>query len=267
MTTPAPDTRLISIAAGVSPELEAAPDDFITAAAAAGWEATGVWFDPETWSDATTASVKGVLDDTGLAAVDMEVVRMGPRGDCGEALVDAAAEVGARNILTISSFDDHTQAADRLATLCQRAEPAGIRVCIEFMRFTAVKTLTDALEVVALADQPNAGILVDLLHAARSGSSHDAIAAVDPALFPYAQWCDGPESPRGWSTRDLIKDAVDDRDIPGEGHLEAQAFESLFAVSVPFSVEVRSKRLRDDYPDPVERARHLLRATAAALTP
>ncbi len=258
--------RLISIAAGVTPELEADPASFIGAAADAGWSGTGIWFDPATWTDRTTSQVAARVRDTGLIAVDMEVVRMGPSGDCGMELIDAAAQIGARNILTISSFEQPEATAERLAELSRHAAPAGIRVCIEFMRFTRVRTLADALEVISLTDEANAGILVDLLHVHRSGTLMSEVAAADPALFPYAQWCDGPAEPVGWDTRDLITDAVDDRMIPGAGSLDALGFPQLFDEEVPMSVEVRSKALRDGFADPVDRARHVLAGTRAALT-
>lgn len=260
------DQRLLSIAACVTPELNEDPAAFVAAAHKAGWPATGVWFDEASWTSRTAADVRRRLDDSGMVAVDMEVVHMGTDRDCGEALIDAAVEVGARNILTVSHFADPTQTADRFAELCQRAQPAGITVCIEFMRFMEVKTLADALNIVHRADQPNAGILVDLLHVVRSGTTLDEIAAADPGLFPYAQWCDAPSEPRGWDRRDIITDALDDRSIPGEGGLPIAEFEKLFADSVPFSLEVRSKALRETFRDPVERARHLLAGTRAAFS-
>ena len=257
--------RLISIAAGVSPELAADPEAFIGAAADAGWPATGVWFDPDTWDDARTRRVADRLGSSGLAAVDMEVIRIGSDGDCGERLVDAAAEIGARNILAISSLADADATAERLAQLCQRAAPAGIRVCIEFMRFTEVGDLGDALDVAARTGEPNVGVLCDLLHVVRSGTTLDAIAAADHELFPYVQWCDAPAEPEGWSTRELVIDALDARSIPGEGQLPTAAFEALFADEVPFSMEVRSRHLREAFPDPTERAAQLLWGTRAAL--
>lgn len=258
--------RLISLAAGVSPELEADPTGFLRAAADAGWTAAGVWHDAGSWTDATTRDVTQVLDDTGLIAVDMEVVRMGTDRDQGEALVDAAAAIGAKNILTVSAFEDPHDTAARLQVLCRRARPTGIRVCLEFMRFTTVRTLADAIAVVDLVDEPNVGILVDLLHVVRSGTTFDEIAAADPALFPYAQWCDGPAEPRGWETRDVIIDALDDRSNPAEGDLDAVGFEALFAPDVPFSLEVRSAAIRDAFADHTERAAHVLAATRRALS-
>jgi len=258
-------TRLISIAAGVTPELFAEPERFIDAAATAGWPGTGIWFDPDTWDRARTRTVADRIAATGLTAVDMEVIRIGADGDCGEQLIDAAAEVGARNVLTISSLPDADATAERLGELCRHAAPAGIRVCIEFMRFTAVKTLADAVDVAERTGEANVGILCDLLHVVRSGTTFDDIAAADAGLFPYVQWCDAPAEPRGWTTRDLVGDALDDRSAPGEGDLRADAFEALFSPSVPFSLEVRSAALREEFPDAVERAEHLLKRTRAAL--
>ena len=259
------EERLLSLAAGVSPELAVDPVTLVEAAADAGWPATGIWFDPATWTDQTTSDVGRRLRDTGLTPVDVEVIRLGPDGDHGDAVVDVAASLGARNVLAISSFDDPGQTAERLSELCERAAPAGVRVCLEFMRFTTVRNLADALDVVARVDHPSAGILVDLLHVARSGTGFDEIAAADPKLFPYAQWCDGPAEPAGWSTGEIITDALDDRCPPGEGALDATGFERLFDTAVPFSMEVRSKALRDGFRDHTERAVHLLAATRRAL--
>ncbi len=256
--------RLLSIAAGVTPELADDPARFVESAAEAGWPATGVWFEPDSWSDATTRAVRDRLDDSGLIALDVEVVQISTGGDFGDRLVDVAAELGARNVLAISSLDDHAATADRLGELCRRAAPAGISVCLEFMRFTTVKTLADALYVVGLVDEPNVGILPDLLHVVRSSTTFEEIANTDPALFPYAQWCDGAAEPRGWSTDEVVVDALDDRTIPGDGALDAAGFEALFSESVPFSLEVRSSRLRAAFADPTARARHLLEGTRSA---
>ena len=133
------------------------------------------------------------------------------------------------------------------------------------MKFTSVKSLSDALEVVKLVDAPNVGILLDLLHVVRSGTTFKEIKACDPNLFPYVQWCDGTAQPVGWSDSDLITDALDDRLIPSEGKLDALTFESLFDTGIPFSIEVRSKHLRESFPDYEERARYVLGQTLAAL--
>ena len=62
------------------------------------------------------------------------------------------------------------------------------------------------------------------------------------------------------SDSELITDALDDRLIPSEGKLDALKFESLFDTDIPFSIEVRSKHLREKFPDYEERARYVLRS-------
>ncbi len=260
------NNRLISLAAGVIPELLDNPCQFVEIAALAGWKGTGVWFDPSTWTDATTREVKMRIDDTGLETVDMEVVRMGPSGDCGEGLIEAALTIGAKNILTVSSYDSLDLTAERLTELCSLASEGNIRVCLEFMRFTSVKNLSDALKTVSMVEATNVGILVDLLHVHRSGTSYEEIAACDPSLFPYVQWCDGLVEPCGWSDKELIRDALDDRSIPGEGELPVLDFADLFDISVPFAIETRSRALRESHSDFEERAKHLLDVTLATLT-
>ena len=257
--------RLISLAAGVIPELMGNPSHFIEVAASAGWKGTGVWFDPDSWTDRTTNEVAKRIEDTGLEAVDMEVIRLGSGADHGEALIEAAIAVGAKNILTISSYDSFEQTAERLTELCLLASEGNICICLEFMRFTSIRNFSDALATVSMVEADNIGILPDLLHVHRSGTSYEEIASADSKLFPYVQWCDAKMEPVGWANRDLLTDALDDRMIPGEGELPVSAFMSLFDESVPFSIEVRSKGLRDGFPDFRDRAGHLLDLTLAAL--
>ena len=258
-------SRLLSLAAGVIPELTKDPARFVEVTAAAGWKATGVWFDKDSWSSTTSREVKKRIDDSGIEAVDMEVIRLGKSIDKGKALVEAACEIGAKNILVVSSLHSSIETADQLSYLCSLAEAGNITICLEFMKFTSVKSLSDALEIIKLIDAHNIGILLDLLHVVRSGTTMSEIAACDPNLFPYVQWCDGNQQPIGWSDSELITDALDDRLIPAQGELNALEFESLFDEGVPFSIEVRSKKLRDDFPDFEGRARYVLEQTLAAL--
>ena len=257
--------RLISLAAGVIPELMKDPARFVEVTAGAGWKATGVWFDQESWSSTTSREVKKRIDDNGIEVVDMEVIRLGRSIDKGKALIEAACEVGAKNILVVSSLHSFEETADQLSHLCSLAEAGDIVICLEFMKFTSVKSLSDALDIIRLVDAQNIGILLDLLHVVRSGTTFKEIEDCDPNLFPYVQWCDGTAQPIGWSDSELITDALDDRLIPSEGKLDARKFESLFDVGVPFSIEVRSKVLRESFSDFEERAKYVLDHTLAAL--
>ena len=79
-------SRLLSLAAGVIPELMQDPARFVEVTVAAGWKATGVWFDQESWSSTTSREVKKRIDDNGIEVVDMEVIRLGRSIDKGKAL-------------------------------------------------------------------------------------------------------------------------------------------------------------------------------------
>lgn len=254
--------HLLSIAAGVSPGV-AAPD-FVAAAADAGWPACGIWFDAESWTADTAREVRRRLDDTGVIALDIEPVFVLPAGsgvsattDHGEQVVEAAAAVGARNVLVVARGVESGPFTQRFGELCDLAAPAGITCVVEFMAFMSTRTLGDALAVVEVADRPNAGVLVDNLHLARTGSSPDELRTIDPSLLPYAQLCDAPAP----APDDLVAEALDGRLPIGEGGLPVDAVIDALPARSPLSMEVRSKALRDEFTDPTERARSLLRRT------
>ena len=255
--------RLLSLAAGTVRELD--PAATITAAADAGWPAVGLAVDPDRWGPATTREVRRRLESTGTAVLDVEAVFVTPAGDPGDLLVDVAAEVGALCVLVVGLGIDLPAFTDRFAALCRRAAPAGVTCVVEFMPILAVPDLDTALSVVTTAAQPNAGILVDALHLARSGGTPGDLRRVDARWLPYVQVCDAAaERPA-----DLLDEALEGRLLPGEGDLplgELWATLDAHAPAAALSVEVLSGPLRIAVPDPNERARVVLAATRRALT-
>ena len=243
----------LSLAAGVLPEFE--PQEVVSAAAAAGFGLVGVWFDPETWSTARAREVRRRLDGTGVEALDMEPIFVTPEGDSGLELIDAAAEMGARNVLTVSRGLEPARFADRFAALCDHAAPAGITVVVEPTLLYSVATLAEAAEVVALAGRPNGAILADNLHLARAGGNAiEVLGLLDPALLPYAQLCDGPARPADTSRGGLVSDARDGRRLLGDGDLPVWEFLAALPAGTPLSLEIRSRELRERYPDAAARA-------------
>ena len=248
-------SRLLSLAAGTI--LETGPADAVSVAATAGWPAVGIWFDPATWTDDTTRQVRRRLDDTGVIALDMEPIILGPDGDPGEAVIDAAVAIGARHVLVASRVADLAVVTDRFAVLCDRAGQGNLVLALEFLPIFGVRTLTDACHVVQAAGRTNGAVLVDTLHLARSGGSPADLQALPPALLPYLQIADAPAAPPDGSLPGLVEEALHGRLLPGDGALPIAAV--LEAVpEVPLSFELRSRALRDRYPDAVDRARAVL---------
>jgi sugar phosphate isomerase/epimerase len=250
--------RVLSLAAGTV--LDLAPARAVDVAAAAGFGAVGIWYDPESWTSATTRVVAARLRATGLMALDIEPVILGRDVEHGDRLVDVAAELGVRHVLVAGGPAERAAVLERFAELCDRAAGAGAgtTVVLEFLPIFAVGTLDAAVSIVREAARPNGGVLVDTLHLARSGAVPADLEDVPRELLPYLQIADAP-AVAPTSAEALRHEALHGRLLPGGGDLPLA--ETLACVpSVPLSLELRSARLAADHPDPLERARVVLAA-------
>lgn len=255
--------RLISLAAGVCPET--GPAAFVTAAAAAGWPACGIWFDPDTWTDDVARDVRRRLDDTGTIALDMEPIFVTPDGDHGDRIIEAAASVGARNLLVVSRGVEDSRFVERFGELCDLAAVHGIGCSVEFMAFMSTSSLPQTLGILDEIDRTNGAVLIDHLHLARTGGTVADVAAIDPTRLPYVQLCDAPlTAPTDVSG--LVTEALDERLVLGAGELPVTELVDALPAHTALSMEIRSAALRRDFPDPTDRARHVLGTTREALT-
>ncbi|WP_380876225.1 hypothetical protein ACFB49_07830 [Sphingomonas sp. DBB INV C78] len=256
----------IAMASGIMPE--ATPLQLVEAAARAGFDFGGMWIEPDDWTIQTTRDVKAALRDAGLKLLDVEVVwiKPGPHNPDHDRIVEIGAELGARNVLCVSSDPDRSATRDKLGRLIDLGHRAGIRVNLEFGLFTEVKTINAASALLQELDLPAAGLLVDALHWARSGGTLEDIAALPSRWLSYAQFCDAPE--QGPDPRDdaaILEEAIDGRMFLGEGGLPLRGLAAALPATLPFAIEQRSKPLRDDYPDLNERAKVVLERSRAFL--
>ena len=252
----------IGLAAGVVPEFS--PPQAVEAAAKGGFDMAGIWFDADDWTPQVGREVIRRLDANGIQAIDIEPMWIRP----GELdanlfrLLDAGAEVGARNALLVSLDPDQAGNTAKMSELCEYAEPLGIRVCLEFGLFTEVKNLAMALAIVNNIGSPARGILIDALHLHRSGGTPAEVGAIPADLLPYAQLCDAVgQGPAADDAQGIIQEAVDGRLQVGKGELPLRDLLQNLPANLPLSIELRSKALRDGWPDPVERARVTAEAT------
>lgn len=252
----------IALASGVVPEF--GPVETIEAAAASGFDAVGLWVEPEHWTSDTIRESKAVLADSGLELLDVEVIWLKPDSDMSlhKRSIDIGAELGARNVLCVSSYPDMGATAARLTELCRHAEGSGIRVALEFGIFTEVKTIEMALVVLDQVAHPLRALLIDPIHVDRSGCTPAQIAAVPRTLLPYAQFCDAPAARPNPNDFDaIITDAIDLREQCGAGALPLAEIYAALPADIPLSIELRSKALREGYPDPSARAKAVADAT------
>lgn len=256
------DRNPIGLASGVLPGFDA--EVTVEAAARAGFDSVGLWIEPDRWTAERIRDVRAAIIANGLFAVDAEVLRMraGSLSDDHRRMVEISAELGARNLLVIGSDPDLAGVGDAYAELCELGEAHGICIALEFMLFSSVRTLDQARAMVEAAASPAAALLIDPLHLDRAGHGPADVAGLPREWLPYAQFCDAPaKGPPRDDNAALLAEALDGREMPGEGVLPLKAIVSALPEGVPLSVELRSLALRERYADPFERAAALHRAT------
>lgn len=258
--------RLISLAAGIMPE--ATPAQLIECAAASDFDFGGMWAERETWTPATTRTICKQARDAGVALLDLEVawIMPGAPDPWLTQLVDIAAELGARNLLCVSSDPDMAATTAKFQALVDRAKGTGVRVNLEFGVFTEVKTIHMARAILEAVEGDAKALLVDTLHWARSGGTADDLAAIPREWLSYCQPCDAPADGPDLTNFDAIIDDAINRRMPlGNGGLSLGAMVEALPADLPMAVEERSAALRDAFPDLTERAREVARTSRAWL--
>lgn len=256
--------RILSLAAGSLPEAD--PLDMVEASGRGGWRHTGLWVEPgRNWHADTSARIRAAMARHDVAVLDVEVIWIHPgeHDRDHDRVLAWGAEVGARAALVVSSEPDPEKTKARYARLCERGASEGIRVVLEFLPITEVKTLADARAIVEAVDHPAGGLLIDPLHLARTGGDPQALADIDPRWLPYAQFCDGRRVLSDPSAERILEDAIDGREVPGRGDLPLAALLATLPANLPLSMEIRSKAWRDRYPDVFARAAAMHAAISA----
>jgi sugar phosphate isomerase/epimerase len=238
--------------------IDAPPPTVVDCAAAAGFDGVTLRIRGDLLGDTPVRrETIAQLATSHLGVLDAEVIRLRAGTDVAalEPFLDSAAALGARHVLVTGEDPDEARLAQRLGELCARAAPLGLRPVLEFMVFTAVKTVEQADRIAAVA---GSGVLVDPLHLSRSGgvpADVAKLAAANPERYPYAQLCDAPAATPG----DLYEEAVNDRLAPGDGELPLRDLLAALPANAPLSVETPVAALAGA--PPAERARHALEAT------
>lgn len=228
--------------------LSLSPPELVDAAAAAGYRYVGLRMTkvtaqepnyPLAYDPALMRATRTHLAATGIEVLDIELARI-TSGDSPRdylRFLEAGVELGARHVITQLPDSDFSRKTDRFAELCQLALPLGLSIDLEFPSWTETPNLTEATRVLRAADQPNAGLLIDLLHFARSRSSVDDLRELPPEWFHYAHVCDAPgEIPA--TTAGLIHTARFERLFPGEGEIDMLGILAALPAGIPFALEI-----------------------------
>jgi sugar phosphate isomerase/epimerase/4-hydroxyphenylpyruvate dioxygenase-like putative hemolysin len=228
--------------------LSLSPPELVDAAAEAGYRYVGLRLTrvtphephyPLATDPALMRTTKVRLAASGIEVLDIELARIGPQDEPRdfERYLEAGAQLGARHVITQLPDPNRARKIDRFAQLCALAAPLGLTVDLEFPSWTETPDLREATRVIRAANQPNAGMLVDLLHFARSGSSIADLQQLPSQWFHFAHVCDAPaEIPS--STEGLIHTARFERLFPGEGGIDVHGILAALPAGIPYTLEI-----------------------------
>jgi sugar phosphate isomerase/epimerase len=246
------------------------PPDLVTVAAGAGFSTVGLRVSPATDDDVPWPMKPGspMLAETalrsadlGIAVLDVEAIRLGPRPGPFMPVLETAAALGAGFVNAICEDPDVRRFADGFARLVEAARPYGVRPVVEFMAYRNVRTLDDATAVVA--GSGGGGILIDALHVQRCGVSLGALRALDPALVTYVQLCDAPAA----APPDEIAEARAGRLLPGDGELPLRELLAALPDGIPVAVEAPQQGAEGDPAAFAGRARRALESVLSSSRP
>lgn len=250
--------------------LDTAPLDHISLAERHGFDTLGLRLLPA--APGTTAyplhtdpkalrEVTARLADSSVSVFDVEIIRIGTDFDVEKyrGLLDAAGRLGASAVLVAGDDPDHGRLSDSYARLAGLCAEYGIAASLEFMPWTSVPDARTAMSIIERADGPSRSLLVDTLHTGRSATSLDDLRAIPSEWIHYAQLCDG-SVPVPDTDAELIRQAREERLVPGEGGIDLVGILAALPPDTPISIELPNEPLRQQ----VGTARWLDRLVAAS---
>ena len=228
--------------------LDTTPPELVTVAAAAGFDQVGirlyanpsVGMPPYDMLGDTPMLRETVsrMKDTGVSVLDIEFLHFEPDLPKGipDGFLEAGALLGAQYVLVMSAEPLEARTLERFIELCERAQQFNLHVCLENAVYTGVKAAADAARVVKQSGCANASVLIDALHFSLSGGVPAHLAAIDPALFRYAQICDAVAA-IPTDADSLIREARTGRLWPGEGTLPLTELVAALPAHIPLAME------------------------------
>ncbi len=180
-----------------------------------------------------------ILDGEGLVVSELEFILLDTETAVKEyrPFLEMGAALGGRYIAAGATDPELSRAAEKLHDLCQMARECGVKVLIEFVRYSTVRTLQDAVALIKASGADDAGILLDTFHFYCAGNQPEDILAYPASLFPYVQLSDVPAS-RPQDLKEIIRQAREDRLNPGQGQIDLPGIVGNLPPNLPVSIEV-----------------------------
>jgi len=231
------------------PAGNAPPLDTVEAAAAGGFNSVGLRitgrrpddeYPPVIGNPAMIKAIRDRASDKGLRLSSTIGYGFFPdlKMDDHARVVEATAMLGVDLIMLNVYFEEPLGFVDTFAAFCALAAKHRIRVGIEFMPFSGVKTIEETDQIITQSGVENGGIIVDALHLARSGGTPDDLAKIDPARIYIGQICDGRKTAKRPTDDELRAEARAHRLYPGEGDFPLHELVAALPLDIELEFEV-----------------------------
>ncbi len=218
---------------------EHCPHDFrlrVETAARAGFTGLGFWGRDlqHVRKSYSFADMKRILDDNGIVDIEVEWLldwfyndeRRVASDQMREFLLDAAEALGARHIKVADLGNDTVklpQLTEHFAVLCAQAAARGTRVVFEYLPppLSSLRTVDQVLELTRGSQAANGGIMLDIWHMVRSGTTNEDLAAkLRPSDILGVEINDGLLAPPA----DLNDATINHRLLVGSGEFDVRGF-------------------------------------------
>lgn len=235
--------------------LSTTPFEMVSATAAAGFDGAGIRICGRHVGDTSFVDIIGDkaairdlrmrADDGGIEISNVSAFQFYPglTLDHLRGVVETTAALEAKT-LVVNVFIQGDQGFDLFTRYGELAKSAGLRLALEFLPYSAIRTMTDAANFICNSGLDNAGILLDSLHLDRSGGTADDIRALDKSLIAFAQICDAERLVSPKSDEELKQEARTARLKLGEGELPLGAFMDVLPDGIELEYEVADAAIK-----------------------
>jgi sugar phosphate isomerase/epimerase len=229
-------------------------DRVLAAAAGAGFRGVALdWFTLRSAERAglELSAIADVLRGLGLVVTDLSALGLGADASTDErvsaSMARRCAELGIPLCALVLPVPP---SYDRIARVADTFAAAGVRLALEFVPYTAVRSLAEARAVCERVGYERCGLLVDTWHLTRSGGSPADLADLGPDEIACVQVADAAPS----ASDDLASESRRGRLLPGEGVVDFAAVAAALTAAGydgPVGTEVLSVGLTAQPPDAV----------------
>jgi sugar phosphate isomerase/epimerase len=156
-------------------------------------------------------AASGMLDG-GSSALDglREAARMG-------------VALGAQFLQVNLAAPDPSSRVAAIRDACAAIDGSGLKLAIEYLPFTPLRTLAETIKIVGIVGLDRAGALVDIWHHSHDPDGWETLAAAPLDAIAYVEFDDALTP----LSSDLLVETMERRTFPGEGVLEVDRFAQL----------------------------------------